>query len=571
MEKTTTLKETVDYRFDHLESDLKNWPIYKLSERRADFVEELNNLTIENLLRDLDVVGIQELIAKTIYLEKIRMRKTPWKVDPPNEKLFWRRIEEKLTQIKTLPIELAGDKSKELLYKVVNRYSEEIVGSFKIQTFKFARIALTIFFKILFNRFWENIPFWGRRKSLLDKIKLTGHVPEVRKLMDKGTVVLLPTHSSNLDSIFIGYAIDFKAGLPSFCYGAGLNLYNSEFAAYFMNRLGAYRLDRRKKNRVYLETLKTMSRRMTTKGVNNLFFPGGTRSRSGALETKVKMGLLGTLIEAQRKLIETGSDKKVFVVPVILSYPFVLEARVMIDEYLRQEGKEKYFKRKYKKVKRFSKLTFFNHLFSKRQTTWVSFGQPMDVLGNAVDSDGNSKDSKGYPIQVKDYFAVGEVIRRDLQRESVYTKKLSDSVLDSYKKDNVVLTAQFAAYCAFKYLERLESDKDIYDLFLLEETDVRLPIKKFTAFSELILERLKNLEKNNGVKLTPEFNLSIEKIIQNGISELGHYSVRNPLKINYKKGYISTEDVKLLYFYHNRLNVYDEQLFAEKISFAEFI
>lgn len=243
----------------------------------------------------------------------------------------------------------------------------------------------------------------------------------------------------------------------------------------------------------------------------------------------------------------------------------------MIDEYLRQEGKEKYFKRKYKKVKRFSKLTFFNHLFSKRQTTWVSFGQPMDVLGNAVDSDGNSKDSKGYPIQVKDYFAVGEVIRRDLQRESVYTKKLSDSVLDSYKKDNVVLTAQFAAYCAFKYLERLESDKDIYDLFLLEETDVKIPIKKFTAFSELILKRIKNLEKNNGVKLTPEFNLSIEKIIQNGISELGHYSVRNPLKINYKKGYISTEDVKLLYFYHNRLNVYDEQLFAEKISFAEFI
>jgi len=571
MEKTEFPFVKTDYIFDHLDSDLKNWPIHQLSERRAEFIEELNRLTVENLIRNTDVNGIQELIAKTIYLEKIRMRKSQWKVDPPNEKLFWRRIEEKLTQIKSLPNEIAGAKSQELLYKVVNRYSEEIVGSFKIKTFKFARIALTIFFKILFNKFFEKFPFWGRRSSLLNKIKLTGAVPQVRRLMEKGTVVLLPTHSSNLDSIFIGYAIDFKAGLPFFCYGAGLNLYNSEFAAYFMNRLGAYRLDRRKKNRIYLETLKTMSRRMTVLGVNNLFFPGGTRSRSGAIESRLKLGLLGTLIEAQRKLIEDETDKKVFVVPVILSYPFVLEARVMIDEYLRVEGKEKYFKRKYKKVKRFSKLTFFNHLFSKSQTTWVSFGQPLDVLGNSVDENGNSVDHKGNIIDIKDYFAIGDVIKSNQQRESIYTKILSESVIKSYKKDNVVLTAQFAAYCGFKFLEKFESDKDIYDLFLLEETDVKFRLKKFIAFAEVILGRMKKIEQNGGLILTPEFNLPIEEIIKNGIGELGHYSVRKPLKINHKKGYVTTEDVKLLYFYHNRLNVYDEQVFAERINFSEFI
>ncbi|MEZ4907100.1 MAG: hypothetical protein R2771_05540 [Saprospiraceae bacterium] len=58
---------------------------------------------------------------------------------------------------------------------------------------------------------------------------------------------MLPTHQSNLDSMLIGYTIDFKLGLPAFAYGAGLNLYNYEIPAYYMSRLGAYKVDRRKK------------------------------------------------------------------------------------------------------------------------------------------------------------------------------------------------------------------------------------------------------------------------------------------------------------------------------------
>ena len=61
------------------------------------------------------------------------------------------------------------------------------------------------------------------------------------------TVIIVPTHFSNLDSILIGYAIDGIMGLPAFHYGAGLNLYDLELVAYFINRLGAYKVDRRKK------------------------------------------------------------------------------------------------------------------------------------------------------------------------------------------------------------------------------------------------------------------------------------------------------------------------------------
>jgi len=560
--KMSGSKYLVDYQLDLIEKDLRKWPIYHLASNRKAFIKDINELTVSSLLRYSDE-GIQELLAKTIYLEKIRMNKRPWKVDPPNEKLFWRRIEEKLTAIKSMPVDVGREKSKELLYRVVNRYSEEIVGDFKVKTLRFARIALTAFFKVLFNKFWEGYPFWGGRSKLLNKIKVAGHVPTVRKLMDKGTVVLVPTHSSNLDSIFLGYAIDYKAGLPYFCYGAGLNLYNSEFAAYFMNRLGAYRLDRRKKNAIYLETLKTMSCRMTEKGVNNLFFPGGTRSRSGRIETRLKLGLLGTLIEAQRRLIQKKSDKKVFVVPVITSYPFVLEARVLIDEHLKSVGKEKYFKRKFKRVKRFSKLTFFNHLFTKNQTSWVSFGQPMDVMGNPVNEEGESTDDRGKVVDIKDYFTMGGKIKADNQRESVYTKVLGEAIAASYVKDQVVLACHFAAFSAFKFLQSQFPEKDIFDLFLLEEKDTQTKWKPFLSYVEDLHAKFIELNQKGQLKLTADFSKSTEQLLITGIAELGHYSVRKPLKFYPKKKIMRSEDVKLLYYYHNRLDVYENYLYPE--------
>ncbi|MFM8486585.1 MAG: 1-acyl-sn-glycerol-3-phosphate acyltransferase, partial [Bacteroidota bacterium] len=122
--------------------------------------------------------------------------------------------------------------------------------------------------------------FRGRR-NLYERLNIVGDVGTVAELFKHGTVVVVPTHSSNLDSILVGYAMDQIMGFPSFSYGAGLNLYNFGPAAYYMNRLGAYRVDRRKKNEIYLETLKTMSRLSIQRGVNSLFFPGGTRSRSG--------------------------------------------------------------------------------------------------------------------------------------------------------------------------------------------------------------------------------------------------------------------------------------------------
>ncbi|MBK7506162.1 MAG: 1-acyl-sn-glycerol-3-phosphate acyltransferase, partial [Bacteroidetes bacterium] len=152
------------------------------------------------------------------------------------------------------------------------------------------------------------------------------------------TLILVPTHFSNLDSIMVGYGMDM-VGLGAFQYGAGLNLFNSKLFSFFMSNLGPYKLDRRKKNSIYLETLKTYSRTTILHGAPTLFFPGGTRSRAGNIEKSLKLGLLGTVIEAQRIQFEKNPNnlaKKLFIVPITTSYHFVLEASSLMEENLKK-------------------------------------------------------------------------------------------------------------------------------------------------------------------------------------------------------------------------------------------
>ena len=61
-----------------------------------------------------------------------------------------------------------------------------------------------------------------------DRVRVVGAIEEYREILRKGGImVMVPTHFSNLDSILVGYAID-AIGLPSFMYGAGINLLSAK-------------------------------------------------------------------------------------------------------------------------------------------------------------------------------------------------------------------------------------------------------------------------------------------------------------------------------------------------------
>ena len=545
---------------------MEDWPIFKLSQDRKRFIKEIDEFTFNRIVKEK--TKLYDLLAHTIYQERIRIKDTPWKVDPPNEAQFWNKIRSGLLKSENEPKQKAKEIQNDLLRKIIHRYSEEIVGTFSIPTFRFARGFLSVFFSRLLNaaaeRWWR---MFGSRYQLHERLQVYGETDTIRTLFDKGIVVVVPTHFSNLDSILVGFVMDQILGLPSFSYGAGLNLYNSGLPAFFMNRLGAYRVDRRKKNDIYLETLKSMSNLSIQRGTNSLFFPGGTRARSGMVETKLKMGLLGTVVEAQRVLCQNNnsssenrveSPQKIFIVPLVISYHFVLEAPFMIQEHLQITGKERYMKSKAAGNSIREWIKFIWQVFSKKSDIILSFGKPMDIMGNFVDENGISTDAHGNLIDIKSYFTnvntenTEGVVTEDFQREDEYTKLLADKIVDRFHRENIVLSSHVVAFTAFNMLKSKYDDMDLYALLRLPHDDYVFPIERFTAAIGAVQAALFELEAKGRLKLSSAVHLSADELVQDGLKNLGIYHIRKPLLINDKKD-IESDDFSTLYYYHNRL------------------
>src|SRR5690606_13846632 len=207
------------------------------------------------------------------------------------------------------------------------------------------------------------------------------------------------------------------------------------------------------KNLPYLETLKTYSSEAIQFGCHSLFFPGGTRSRSGKLESSLKLGLLSTAIEAQRTNYQKGIEDtsgKVFIVPVTINYHFVLEAPSLIKEHLDRTGQERYYQESDEFSNSYKISKFLVKFFTKGSDISVSIGKPMDVVGNYVDAEGNSLDKKGRIIDCKNSFLAGGKNIVDKQLESEYTLKLGKRIVEEFHKINRVFSSHLVAFTAFQ-------------------------------------------------------------------------------------------------------------------------
>ncbi|MGB3801963.1 MAG: 1-acyl-sn-glycerol-3-phosphate acyltransferase [Lewinella sp.] len=545
--------------YDHTVPEINDWEIYRLSEDRQAFIQTLEQASKQRILQESGD-NLTDVLSKTVFSEQERTRSEPWKVDPPNERRYWKR-QAKLLATQSLDEDeptTAEEAARAILDRIVRRYADEIVGTFKIPTFRFARRFLTFFFGRLLNaaggRSFTSL--FSKKMLLQEKLQVRGYVDQVRELSKKGTVIMVPTHFSNLDSILIGYALDQVAGLEAMAFGAGLNLYNTGYTAYFMNRLGAYRVDRRKRNPIYMTTLKTMSKLIIQRGVPSLFFPGGTRSRSGALETKLKLGLLGTAVEAQRARYQAGRDDKVFIVPVILSYPFVLEAQFLIEQHLRREGQDRYIKAKDSFHSLRSILKFVWGVFSKGNEITISLGQPMDVVGNRVSEDGKSYALSGRHVSTREYFRdqYGK-INEDLQRENEYTRLLASRIVERYHSDGIVLPSHLVSYAAFSILERSFPKDDLYALLRLPAEDFYFQREALESVVEQLRDTLLKMELEDRVKVSDEIRNTASQIIKLGLESIGNYHIDKPLRYD-SRGHVVSDNFSMLHYYHNRLSTY---------------
>lgn len=544
---------------------IPDWPVYKLSKNRKEFIEEVAQKSYEHSkqLRPTTKQLIDELEA-TVYREQQRIKRNRWRVDPADESKFWSKTKEELVALTNKTSEEAQVKADEILYRVILRYADEIAGNFKPSSYRLTRELIKFWFSRLLNgaRVKKFGAYFRSHYTLRDKIQIVGKVKQLRKLAKQGTVVMVPTHFSNLDSILIGWVIH-SLGLPAFIYGAGLNLFNIKILSYFMNSLGAYKVDRRKKNLPYLETLKSYSTLAIQKGAHSLFFPGGTRSRSGMIEKQLKLGLLSSTIEAQRNLYrENPLDKdvqKIFIIPVTLNYHFVLEAPDLIDDYLSAKGQDKYLPEQ-DKYGSWQLLQFLFKFFTKGSNISVSIGKGLDVLGNYIDDEGNSLDPHGRIINTRDYFVTNEEISVDKQREDQYTRMLSQKIVSEYHRINRVFASHLVAFVAFELWQRKHPKLDLFEMLRLPEEDLIISYEEFRTVCKRVRKEIYILKDEGKVNHATHLKGEIDLVVRHGLENVGIFHLKRPLRFN-KEGNIITQDLNLLYYYHNRLVGYDLEKF----------
>ena len=538
---------------------IKDWPINLIAKKREKILQEtISEAVLEFNKANPTLSSLREQLQKTLYLERIRLKSEAWEVDPEDEQEFWSKIKKDLLKAdpKLVDEDISKNLHQELLQDIMSRYANEMIGDFNPNMFWFARQVLVRIFARLFNSHFGGFKgLFNPQEKLKDKLVVAGPVTQLRDLVTKGTVILVPTHFSNLDSAIIGFGMDY-IGMPAFQYGAGLNLFNSKIFSFFAGSLGAYKLDRRKKNPIYLETLKSFSKTNVLAGAHTIFFPGGTRSRAGNIETDLKLGLLGTVIAAQRIHYEKNPSNlapKIFVVPLTLSYHFVLEASSLIEDQLRRTGKEQYLVHEVATPAGKGIWKFFWETFSKSTDITLSLGEPMDVFGNSLDDDGNSLDSRGNQIEIRNYFVNKGELKEDDQREMIYTQMLGDKIVEGFFKNNVVYSSHLVSFVAFELLKKKLNYPNIFTLMRIPEEDREINWDDFKMYIKKVIDELYVLNNKNQIKLSQHMTTKeLDEIIALGIENVCLYHPNLPI-MRTKNGNVSSEDLKLLYYYHNRL------------------
>jgi glycerol-3-phosphate O-acyltransferase len=446
---------------------------------------------------------------------------------------------------------------RDLLLRFSDHFAGEICGSFEPHMYDFAIRMVPWMFSWLLNAasLQRFLPF-GMSESLQSRLRVVGEVEHLQKLSKKGTILLVPTHLSNIDSLLVGYVIHLMS-LPPFAYGAGLNLFSNPLLSFSMSRLGAYTVDRQKASSLYKGALKNYSTSILKRGIHSIFFPAGGRVRSGAIESHLKLGLLGTALQAQlERYQENHPSPDIFVVPMVMNYPFVFEASSLIEDYLAASGKHRFRPNDGGEAVPFLNiLRFFWKLFSTRSEMWVRVGRPLDVFGNFVDENGISLGPNGTTIDPKRFFMTQGEIKAIPQRDREYTQLLGQRISERYHAENVVLSSQLVAYSLFSALRKQYPTLDLFRFLTLSRAQRAIPTERFFEEAELCFKMVKKASDQGRLFLSNALHCGDVRIwVEDGVRQLGLFHDAKVVKV--EDGAYSTDDMSLLYYYRNRLTGY---------------
>jgi glycerol-3-phosphate O-acyltransferase len=434
--------------------------------------------------------------------------------------------------------------------RLVAAWADEIHGHFNPRVYGLATRVLPRTLNGLLARRAGDVRSWtGHANS---RVSVRGDLGLLQTLAREATLILAPTHVSNLDSPLIGLSLH-NGGMPPFVYGAGLNLFSNPLMGWWMHRLGAYTVDRMKRATLYKQVLKDYSVLQLTTRHHSLFFPGGTRARSGALETTVKKGLLGTGIVAWQEMIAAGRpDSEVYVVPLTLSFQLVLEANTLINDHLADAGKQRYIITDDEFTQPRRLLSFGSRVMNLDASVVAHFGAPLDCLGRPVSHLASERRAQAEARRRFVCTRDGEV-EWDAQRDRVYTDRLASSLVDAWPTYASVMETHLAAYAAWSCLQDLLETQDAFRI--VRSPVIKRHIKRHIFISKLreILDRVVTGARQR--RWTADLPATAEAVLDTALDRFGRY--HRSRAVARLGSDIVVEDPRLCLFYRNRLTFID--------------
>jgi len=455
----------------------------------------------------------------------------------------WRDLSRRL-------LSMTDDAKQEELRSLVRYYGRDVVGSCAPRVYKFATGVGPSLLGGLFSPMSSLRDGMAALKNLDSRIQADGEIDIAHACAERGTIVVTPTHSSNMDSPAIGFGL-MRAGLPPTTYGAGKNLFTNPFISFFMRNLGAYRVDRRLRFELYKDVLKEYSTVLLEHGYHSLFFPGGTRCRSNVVEKHLKLGLLGTTVTAYKNLVREGrANKRLYIVPATINYRLVLEAETLIDDYLAETGKSRHIitDDEFSRVGRL--VEFFRKIVAHEGSVIVRFGRPLDPFGNDITDDGESLDRAGRIVDPASFVrgADGEVTDDD-QRDAEYTRALGRRLAEVYPKLTVFHPTHLLSRALYDGVSRSAGTRDIYRLLRASPDQLAVPLTEAVAFLERLRARLRD-NPELGAEHPQHAHMTGEQMVDDAVRGLATYHTR-PI-VETRGDVLHVEDIKLLYYYQNR-------------------
>jgi glycerol-3-phosphate O-acyltransferase len=309
--------------------------------------------------------------------------------------------------------------------------------------------------------------------------------------------------------------------------------------------------------------LKTYSCVVLENGYHSLFFPGGTRSRSGAVERRLKLGLAGTGVEAMARTAARGEPRPVFFVPATINYLLTLEAETLIDDFLQEEGKHRYIIEDDESSRAIRVASFLRKLLVLDAACVIRLGTPLDCFGNEVDDDAVSRDRRGHAIDPLSYLTDGEGrVGPDPARDAQYTRELGHAIVEAFHRNTVVMSTHLVASCAFAELCEATTQttassagagrpRDIFALLRRRE-DVIVPRSELALRVERLRDRARELEARGRIVLRPQLARATgREILDEALRAFRGYHTTHVLEP--RGADLVLVDTRLIFYYQNRL------------------